>query len=820
MQALCTKTLAFTFALLFLPALAFAQTGQIAGTVFDDRGEPLPGANVVLQGTTAGAAVQPDGAFLIEEAPVGQQVLVASILGYETARQEVAVEEGETVHIIFRLVEQPIEISEIVVERVMLTGGRRGLDEIPGSAHYLGPRELEKFSYSDVHRVLASVPGVYVQEEDGYGLRPNIGLRGTGSERSAKITVMEDGVLIAPAPYAAPSAYYFPTVGRMQAVEVRKGSSQVKYGPYTTGGALNLISTQIPNEFSGRADVLAGEHDARTIHASVGDAFEHVGFLLETYQAQTAGFKHLDNGGETGFDKKDYLAKLRFNTSPTARVYQALTFKFGYVDETSDETYLGLTEGDFARTPFRRYAGSQEDVMQTEHRQYQVRHLIRPTRFLDVTTTLYRTEFARNWYKLDKVRAAEGGGSVSIASLLDDPTTYAAEYALVTGQGGPTGNALEVKANNRAYYAQGVQSVAGFQFDTPGLKHDLEVGLRYHVDEIDRFQWVDLYQMQDGLMTLAEAGEPGTESNRVEQAKALAAFAQGRAEIGRLLVVPGVRFEHITLDRRDYGKNDPGRTTTGDFRQNEVDVWIPGVGLDYRLTDAVSVFTGVHKGFSPPGSQEGTKPEASVNYELGGRFRQAGMRAEAVAFFNDYSNLLGADLNAAGGTGTGDQFNGGAVDVRGLELAFAYDLGRLARTRFSLPLHLAYTFTEAEFQRGFESEFEPWGTVQAGDALPYLPKHQFAAGLGLDAHRFGIDLSARYVSRIRTVAGQGDFVPAETIGAHFVVDLSADVRVMRYASLFASVRNLTDEVYAVARRPAGLRPGLPRAFLVGIKTRF
>ena len=129
-------------------------------------------------------------------------------------------------------------------------------------------------------------------------------------------------------------------------------------------------------------------------------------------------------------------------------------------------------------------------------------------------------------------------------------------------------------------------------------------------------------------------------------------------------------------------------------------------------------------------------------------------------------------------------------------------------------------FTEAEFQAGFESEFDPWGTVQAGDALPYLPKHQFAAGLGLDARRFGLDLAARYISRIRTVAGQGDFVPEETIGAHFVVDLSADVRVMRYASLFASVRNLTDEVYAVARRPAGLRPGLPRTFLVGLKTRF
>lgn len=129
--------------------------------------------------------------------------------------------------------------------------------------------------------MLRTVPGVTLFEEDGFGLRNNISLRGTSPERSAKITIMEDGILAAPAPYSAPAAYYFPTAGRMEAIEVLKGSSQVQYGPFTTGGAINLVSHSIPKKLAGFVNASYGSYNSAKLHALVGDSKSNVGYMVE-----------------------------------------------------------------------------------------------------------------------------------------------------------------------------------------------------------------------------------------------------------------------------------------------------------------------------------------------------------------------------------------------------------------------------------------------------------------------------------------------------------------------------------------------------------
>ena len=73
-----------------------------------------------------------------------------------------------------------------------------------GSAHVLRPRDLERMDYDNPETVVKQVPGVYARGEDGFGLRPNIGIRGIYPDRSKKVTLMEDGMLFGPRPIPRP----------------------------------------------------------------------------------------------------------------------------------------------------------------------------------------------------------------------------------------------------------------------------------------------------------------------------------------------------------------------------------------------------------------------------------------------------------------------------------------------------------------------------------------------------------------------------------------------------------------------------------------
>lgn len=711
------------------------------------------------------------------------------------------------------------QLQEIVVSSQQILGSKFKARNRTGSAYYISPEEIRRLGYTDINRMLKAVPGVNMYEEDGFGLRPNISLRGTKAERSERISIMEDGVLAAPAPYSAPAAYYFPNVARMEAIEVLKGSSQVQYGPFTTGGAINLVSTPIPNSFSGKANISYGSKNTFKSHTSVGSSWKHFGYMVEYLRYQSDGFKKYEDHAAKGFKRNDIIAKIRVKTDHVKGVNHALELKFGYADENSDETYVGLSADDFKKTPFLRYAGSQMDKLKTDHRQWVATYLLTFSNKLKITTNAYYNYFHRNWYKLNDVRAGiTSKEKRSIADVLVDPETNIRYFDILTGKTDREEEALLVRANNRTYRSRGIQTRAEYRFNLNEFFFDLEFGLRYHADEEDRFQWDDSYSMKNKKMVLFMEGIHGTNANRVTSANALAGYLLAKLRYDAWTVTAGLRYEDVDLLKKDYTKEDLARS--GKVRietPNHARVLIPGVGLHYQLMPAASVFFGIHKGFAPPSAELYQKPESSVNMELGTRVAIGNFRAELIGFYNNYSNMLGSDLAASGRAGTLEQFNVGEARVKGAEFLVQYQpLPKNCNVR--LPLQVSYTYTDTEIRNSFESH--SWGNVVRGDEIPYIFKHALNMQLGIECKWFYANIGTRYNSDMRTSPGQGTIAEREKVPANLIFDASLNVFVNKYLTVRLNAINLTNRVYLTSRHPAGLRAGHPFGIYAGANVQF
>ena len=701
-------------------------------------------------------------------------------------------------------------------------------EETPGVGHVIDAEQLAQFAYVDVQRTMRSVPGLAIQVEDGYGLRPNIGIRGVATERSARITLLEDGVLIAPAPYSAPSAYYFPTAGRMAGVEVLKGPAAIGEGPYTIGGAVNFLSTPIPAERGGRVLAELGQHASNRLHATYGGTSDSgFGFLLETHQWFSDGFQDVDRGGDSGLDVRDYTLKLAHGSGPH-RVH----LKLQSADQGSEQSYLGLTDADFRASPYRRYGISQLDRIDTEHRQAIARYEYLADAF-EVSVTGYRNTHARNWFKtegvdLDGSENAQALSRVSWASVVQSVNRgtgirglSAMELAsILHGTRDTPPGSIQIRANDREYVSQGVQLRARVERSFGASRHELSLGVRYHEDDEQRLQRNSSYSQRGGALVLDDLGLLGNAGNRIQRAEAIAVFVQDRIEFGAWTLIPGLRFEDIDQSRVRYetrnGRTaDPSSRAASNLRStrsNSTRVLLPGLSALYQVGDSATLVAGVHKGFTAPSNAPGVDAEEALNYELGIRAATDRARLELMGFLSDYDNLLGECTSSSGvECEIGDAFNGDAATVRGLELAAEVDL-TAPDSRAEALLEVAYTRLDGEFDTDI-ADTDFFGDVQAGDPLPYIPSQQLHAAVHLGHGRWSASAAMSYVDAVCVRASCGSF---EKTDDSLVADVLLRFAYRPRSSVFLRLENVADADDLVGRHPYGARPNKGRTATVGV----
>lgn len=694
------------------------------------------------------------------------------------------------------------EPNNVEIEELLILGTKAEKQKLAGSGIRIDAESIEKQAYTDLNQIISMSPGVYVREEDGYGLRPNIGIRGATSERSQKITLMEDGVLIAPAPYAAPAAYYITNASRLYSLEVLKGPASIAYGPHTVGGAVNMVTRPAQWSNSAELSLTAGTDQFKKITAMGEMVTGDTSLQFDALRYSSDGFKHLANGGDTGFLRNDFNIKAHWK--PQTELKQSLILKLGYADEDSNETYLGLTDLDFDNDPTQRYPASQLDHFVSEHSQIHLSHSIEFADDLQVNSKLYVNRFDRSWNKFD---GFIDGTNAKL--VLQSPSENLDAYKVITGDQDSSENnlVLDVTDNAREYGSQGIQIDVAKQFVMGSIEHKLDMGIRYHQDYVDRNHQQRSYLMvSENLVTDGVDRLPKVLNHA--ESDALAIYINDKISQDNVTFNIGVRYEDIA------GKLH--NKQSGSKYQNSQYILAPGIGMHIQVNEKLGLLAGAYIGFSPAGpGKSGADPEESVNYEYGVRYKDQGLSAEVIGFFSDYKNLIGRCRASDADCDVGEEFNGGQVEIGGIELNA--QLKKSLGNTLELNSQLSFTYTETAFQNSFLSGFSQWDFVKKGDELPYVPKYAGRWQAGIGNGNWSVDAAVKYQHEMRELPGIGDLIPGQQTESLATLDLSFLWVASEKIDYKLMIRNATNESAIVSHRPFGARPNLPRMVLGQIR---
>ena len=774
--------------------------GAVEGVVSDGNGVAMPGTRVTLRRDARGfersVETGAEGRFHIEAPQDGQYELTAERDGFSVERRRVALEPGRAVpELQIRL--QPGVFSEkITVFGTRVAGGPETLRRIPGSVDVLGGEALEAAHVLTTTEALRKVTGIAVRDEEGLGLRPNIGVRGISPTRSTKLLLLEDGLPLAFAPYGDNATYYHPPIERFESVEVLKGSGQIAYGPVTVGAVVNYLTPDPPARPSATLRAAAGSRGYSNLHGTAGASRGASGFVVDAMRKQGDGAR--ENTASTLHDAnaKGTLALGSRNT---------LTAKASYYAEDSIVTYSGLRqaewESDPRANPFRndafdgwRFGGS-------------LRHLLLLGSDAVLTTQFYTSRFSRDWWR-------QSSNSNQRPNDAADPACGGMENLLTS-----CGN----EGRLRDYGLVGVEPRLRAGHRLLGVRGEAEVGLRAH------FEWQERRQ-QNGDTPTARSGRL-VEDNRRENA-AWSGFVQNRFLLGRLTLTPGLRFESIGYERTNrlanQGSGVGGETTV---RQ-----WVPGIGAALSLSPTMSLFAGVHRGFAPPRTEDVISnttggvvelaPERSWNYELGLRSQlRPGLGLDVTLFHMDYENQI-IPASVAGGAGA-TLTNGGATLHQGVELGARVDTAGLTGSRHNVSARASFTAVPtARFERERYSALPGSGNVSvSGNRLPYAPERLLNASLGYthpstaSAFLELVHVSEQFGDDLNTVEPSADGQRGRLSGfTIWNATINVPLRPLR-STAFVAVKNLLDRLY-VADRTRGVLPGPPRTLQVGLVARF
>lgn len=789
------RILTILFVVASLCGMLFGQTGSsIRGRVVDQARAGIPGVTIVLERADTRlrreVITNDEGWFEIRSLPLGSYSLTASGRGFGSKTISVVTPFEEVLTLELSPEAVAAEVSIIAAN---LVGDVGALSGVPGSIEQLDRISLENSRVFSFSEALRKISGVNVKEEEGFGLRPNIGIRGTNPTRSTKVLLLEDGIPLAYAPYGDNASYYHPPIERYGSVEVLKGSSQIAYGPQTIAGVINYLTPNPTTKPSFAIKLIGGSR------AYFNGSFTGSGTIKRTGLFANYTRKQGDGSRENTSSK---LNDISSKVIQTINEKNSLTFKFSYYGEDSNVTYSGLTEAEFAADP--RTNPFRNDFFYGDRFGFSAAHTGVFGAKTFITTNFYFNHFKRHWW-----RQSSNSGQRPNRLNIDPDCLSMADLSTTCGNEGRL----------REYKTFGIAP----RFDhayriSKNVRGELQTGFRLH--------WEDQFRRQlNGDLPTSRDGLASEINQRKNFAKS--GFVQNRFIFGHFSVTPGVRFEQIDILRRNLLASP---ITEGQTTITEV---IPGIGIAYSGLRRTTIFAGVHRGFSPPRAEDiiannggvlELDPERSWNYEVGVRSEFIkGLRVEGTVFRLDYENQI-IPASLAGGIGA-TLTNGGKTLQQGLEFSGQFDSGTFFPSEHNFFIRTAYTWLPIAEFRGVRYSSVNASILITGNRLPYVPSQLITASLGY-SHSKGFEafIENNYISRqfgddLNTINptpnGQRGAIQSQTYW-----NAAANYRVEKIkTTFFVTGKNIFDRLFIVDR-VRGILPSSPRLVQAGAKINF
>jgi outer membrane receptor for ferrienterochelin and colicins len=270
------SALLLALVLALFPALAWAQTGTLRGTVAGDGGAALAGARVVVDGTRLATVANAQGAFTLANVPAGAQQLRVSLVGYRTATQAVDVRPGEETLVAVSLVQNPVELDAMVV-----SASRRAerVTEAPATITRIGTDVLENAVGNTFAGALKQAKGLDFIQVGATAVAINA--RGFNSSFNNRMLMMEDGRVAVLPENGLPVGQFTATPKvDLAGLEVVVGPGAALYGADASNGVLTL-QTKDPRDFPGTTvEVTGGNRSYKDVQLRHAGVFGNWGYKV------------------------------------------------------------------------------------------------------------------------------------------------------------------------------------------------------------------------------------------------------------------------------------------------------------------------------------------------------------------------------------------------------------------------------------------------------------------------------------------------------------------------------------------------------------